>query len=202
MCFKFRSRLGCESFRQKVSDSLSPGGNSAGSQVMARSRTHNADEAHHPMRHRRDRRLRRGVAGEGRWTPSRAATDQPAPRGDHPWGPPAWPTRATRGCSPRQSGGSRPPGVRGATRTRLLDDRRAAGTAEVPGVQAHKGRDKARATVRRITVEPAQLARRAAADVENLLTHARRARRRGQNKAEEDAKSGRKQRSCWPAAGG
>ena len=85
----------------------------------------------------------------------------------------------------------------GAARTRVRDRSRAAGKrahgiAAKLRLRSAQGRDEAQATVQRITGELAQLAERAAADADKLLTNARRALRRAQNKAEELAKSGGK----------
>src|SRR3954469_19944530 len=76
----------------------------------------------------------------------------------------------------------------GATRTRLRDrsraaGRRAHGIAAKLRLRGGPGRDEAQATVRRITGELGDLAERAAADAERLLTNARRALRRAQAKA-------------------
>src|SRR3954454_1297082 len=76
----------------------------------------------------------------------------------------------------------------GATRTRLRDrsraaGRRAHGIAAKLRLRGAAGRDEAQATVRRITGELGDLAERAAADAERLLTNARRALRRAQAKA-------------------
>jgi transposase, IS5 family len=76
----------------------------------------------------------------------------------------------------------------GATRTRLRDrsrsaGRRAHGIAARLRLRGAAGRDEAQATVRRITGELAELAERAAADAQRLLTNARRALRRAQARA-------------------
>ena len=76
----------------------------------------------------------------------------------------------------------------GATRTRLRDRSRSAGTrahgiAAKLRLRSAQGRDEAQRTVARITAELAGLAERAAADAERLLANARRALRRAQRTA-------------------
>ena len=76
----------------------------------------------------------------------------------------------------------------GATRTRLRDRSRSAGTrahgiAAKLRLRSAQGRDEAQRTVARITGELAGLAERAAADAERLLVNARRALRRAQRTA-------------------
>ena len=76
----------------------------------------------------------------------------------------------------------------GATRTPLRDRSRAAGSrahaiAAKLRLRGAQQRDEAQATVRRVTGELAELAERAAADAERLLTNARRALRRAQSQA-------------------
>jgi IS5 family transposase len=78
----------------------------------------------------------------------------------------------------------------GATRTRIRDRSRAAGTrAREIGAKLRlrtaQGRDEAQATVRRVTGELADLAERAAADAEKLLVNARRALHRAHRSAAE-----------------
>ena len=75
----------------------------------------------------------------------------------------------------------------GATRTPLRDRSRAAGSrahaiAAKLRLRGAQQRDEAQATVRRVTGELAELAERAAADAERLLTNARRALRRASRK--------------------
>src|SRR3954452_3600003 len=99
----------------------------------------------------------------------------------------------------------------GATRTRLRDRSRAAGRrahaiAAKLRLRGAAGREEAQATVRRITGELAELAERAAADVERLLANARRALRlarrqaagratRGESKAAAGRRRGRLRRA-------
>jgi IS5 family transposase len=76
----------------------------------------------------------------------------------------------------------------GATRTRLRDRSRSAGTrahgiAAKLRLRSAQGRDEAQRTVARITGELAGLAERAAADAERLLANARRGLRRAQRTA-------------------
>ena len=83
----------------------------------------------------------------------------------------------------------------GATRTRVRDRSRAAGTraygiAARLGLRGAQGREEAQATVRRITGELAGLAERAAADAERLLANARDALRRAKAKAAKLAAAG------------
>lgn len=83
----------------------------------------------------------------------------------------------------------------GATRTRLRDRSRAAGT-RAHGIAARlrlrgaAGREQAQRTVQRITGQLAGLAERAADDAQRLLANARRALRRAQAKAEQLAAAG------------
>jgi transposase, IS5 family len=84
----------------------------------------------------------------------------------------------------------------GATRTRLRDRSRAAGTrARQIGAKLRlrttQGRDEAQATVRRVTGELAELAELAAADAEKLLVNARRALRHADRSATERQAAGR-----------
>jgi IS5 family transposase len=84
----------------------------------------------------------------------------------------------------------------GATRTRVRDRSRAAGSRarEIGAklrLRAAQGRDEAQATVRRVTGELAGLAERAAADAEKLLVNARRALRRAQRAAAERMAAGK-----------
>jgi IS5 family transposase len=83
----------------------------------------------------------------------------------------------------------------GATRTRVRDRSRAAGSrahgiAARLGLRGAQRREEAQATVRRITGELAGLAERAAADAERLLANARSALRRAKARAAELAAAG------------
>ena len=83
----------------------------------------------------------------------------------------------------------------GATRTRVRDRSRAAGSrahgiAARLGLRRAQGREEAQATVRRITGELAGLAERAAADADRLLANARSALRRAKARAAELAAAG------------
>jgi IS5 family transposase len=83
----------------------------------------------------------------------------------------------------------------GATRTRVRDRSRAAGSrahgiAARLGLRGAQGREEAQAAVRRITGELAGLAGRAAADAERLLVNARGALRRAKARAGELAAAG------------
>jgi transposase, IS5 family len=94
----------------------------------------------------------------------------------------------------------------GATRTRVRDRSRAAGTRarEIGAklrLRAAQGRDEAQAVVRRVTGELAGLADRAAADAEKLLVNARRALRRAQTRAAELAAVGHRDAAAGATAG-